>query len=50
MVHGPYGQFHIDVDGREVIDAGLVAALGLVPSNAAILEAVGNALEAPPPA
>jgi hypothetical protein len=43
-VHGPYGQFRIDVDGREVLDGGLVAALGVVPSNAKILETVRTAL------
>jgi hypothetical protein len=39
-VHGPYGQFRIDVDGREILDAGLPAVLGIIPSNASILEAV----------
>jgi hypothetical protein len=43
-VHGPYGQFRIDVDGREVLDAGVMAALGIVPSNATILETVRTAL------
>lgn len=43
-VHGPYGQFCIDVDGKEVLDAGILAALGVVPSNATILETVRKAL------
>jgi len=43
-VHGPYGQFRIDVDGHEVLDAGVMAALGVVPSNARILETVRSAL------
>ena len=43
-VHGSYGQFKIDVDGQEVVDAGLLAALGVVPSNATILEKVQAAL------
>ena len=43
-VHGPYGQFRIDVDGREALDAGVLAALGIVPSNATILETVRAAL------
>ena len=43
-VHGPYGQFRIDVDGREVLDGGPMAALGIVPSNASILATVRAAL------
>ena len=43
-IHGPYGQFRIDVDGREVLDAGVLAALGIVPPNATILESVRTAL------
>ena len=43
-VHGPYGQFRIDVDGHEVLDAGVLAALGVVPSNARILDTVRTAL------
>jgi hypothetical protein len=46
-VHGAYGQFRIDVDGREILDAGALAALGIVPSNAKILDAVRDALARP---
>ena len=40
LEHGAYGQFRILVDGREVLDAGAMAALGIVPSNDRILETV----------
>ena len=49
LVHGSYGQFKIDVDGREVLDAGAMAALGVVPTNSRILAVVSNALEARSP-
>ena len=45
LVHGPYGQFKIEVDGREVVDGGAAAALGIVPSNTKIVAVVGRALE-----
>ena len=45
LVHGPYGQFKIEVDGREVLDGGVMAALGILPSDSRILAVVGNALE-----
>ena len=48
LVHGPYGQFKILVDGREVVDAGLMAALGVVPSNEHIVDAVREALHKNP--
>jgi len=47
LVHGPYGQFKIDVDGLEVLDAGAMAALGIVPTNSRILAVVSKALEGP---
>ena len=48
LVHGAYGQFKIEVDGREVLDAGVMAALGIIPSNDAILAAVRAGLEKTP--
>ena len=45
LVHGPYGQFKIDVDGHEVLDAGAAVILGIVPPNSRILAVVGRALE-----
>ena len=45
LVHGPYGQFKIEVDGREVLDAGAMALLGVVPTNSRILAVVSHALE-----
>jgi len=48
LVHGAYGQFKIEVDGREVLDAGMMAALGIIPSNDSILAAVRRGLEQTP--
>ena len=47
LVHGAYGQFKIEVDGREVLDAGAAAALGIIPTNSRILAVVSRALENP---
>ena len=44
LVHGAYGQFRIELDGREVLDAGVMAALGILPSNERIVQAVREAL------
>jgi hypothetical protein len=44
MIHGNYGEFKVLVDGNVVSDAGLMAALGIVPSDESILSAVRNAL------
>lgn len=40
MVHGPYGQFHVLVDGQVVIDGGALAALGVLPSSRKIVDVV----------
>ena len=48
LVHGAYGQFKIAVDGREVIDGGIMTALGVVPSNERIVQAVREALQRTP--
>jgi len=40
MVHGRYGEFKVLVDGEVVVDAGALAALGIVPSNRKVLAAV----------
>lgn len=40
MVHGPYGQFRILVDGQTVIDGGSLAALGVLPSSRKIVDVV----------
>jgi hypothetical protein len=47
LEHGPYGQYKILVDDREVIDAGVMAALVIVPSNADLVDAVRKALANP---
>jgi hypothetical protein len=40
MVHGPYGQFQVLVEGETVIDGGALAALGVLPSSRKIVDAV----------
>jgi hypothetical protein len=40
MVHGPYGQFHVLVDGESVIDGGALAALGVLPSVRKVVDTV----------
>lgn len=44
MVHGRYGEFKVLVDGEAIVDAGALAALGVLPSGPKILEAVANKL------
>jgi hypothetical protein len=40
LVHGPYGNFKVVVDGETIVDAGAWAALGILPSSRKVLEAV----------
>jgi len=40
MVKGHYGEFKVLVDGESVIDAGALAALGILPSGKKVVEAV----------
>ena len=40
MVHGRYGEFKVLADDTVVIDAGPMAALGVLPSGRKIVEAV----------
>ena len=40
VVGGPYGQFIAEVDGDTVIAGGALAALGVLPSSRAVLDAV----------
>jgi hypothetical protein len=40
MVHGPYGQFQVLVEGETVIDGGTFAALGVLPSSRKVVDAV----------
>jgi hypothetical protein len=44
MIHGPYGEFKVLVNGEAVIDAGPLSAVGLVPSNKRVIEAVRSRL------
>ena len=38
VVGGPYGQFHILVDGALVFDAGRLASLGVLPSSKQVVD------------
>lgn len=40
MVRGGYGEFKVQVDGDPVVDAGAMAALGVLPSGRKVVEAV----------
>ena len=44
MVRGRYGEFKVLVDGETVVDAGALAALGVLPSGRKVLEAVRASL------
>jgi hypothetical protein len=40
MVRGHYGEFKVLVDGETIVDAGALAALGVLPSGRKVLDAV----------
>jgi hypothetical protein len=40
MVKGRYGEFKVLVDGQTVVDAGALAALGVLPSGRRVIDAV----------
>ena len=40
MVKGRYGEFKVLVDGEPVVDAGALAALGVLPSGRKVIDAV----------
>jgi hypothetical protein len=40
MVKGRYGEFKVLVDGHTVVDAGALAALGVLPSGRRVVDAV----------
>jgi len=44
MARGGYGEFKVLVDGRPVVDAGALAAVGVLPSGRKVVEAVRAAL------
>ena len=44
MVHGRYGEFKVLVDDQVVVDAGTMAALGVLPSGRKVVEAVRKQL------
>ena len=47
VVEGHYGELSVEVDGEEVIDAGALAFLGVLPSLRRIRDAVAARLDAP---
>lgn len=44
MVRGHYGEFKVLVDGEPIIDAGALAALGVLPSGRKVVDAVRDRL------
>jgi hypothetical protein len=46
MVRGHYGEFKVLVDGEPVIDAGVLAAFGVLPSGRKVVAAVRARLSA----
>ncbi len=44
MARGRYGEFKVLVDGYPVVDAGALAAVGVLPSGRKVVEAVRAAL------
>lgn len=44
MIHGRYGEFKVLVDDHVVVDAGALAALGVLPSGRKVVEAVRQQL------
>ena len=45
MVKGRYGEFKVLVDGQTVVDAGALAALGVLPSARRVVDAVKAKLD-----
>jgi hypothetical protein len=46
-VHGRYGEYKVLVDGREVVNGGSLAAMGILPAPRKTIAAVREALESP---
>lgn len=44
MIHGRYGEYKILVDDDVVIDAGAFSAIGIVPSDRKVVDAVRRRL------
>jgi hypothetical protein len=44
MIRGHYGEYKILVDGRTVIQAGLLSTMGILPSGRKVVETVRNKL------
>ena len=45
MIKGRYGEFKVLVDGQTVVDAGALAALGVLPSARRVVDAVKAKLD-----
>jgi len=48
MIHGRYGEYTVLVDGKPLVEGGLFARFGVLPSPKTIAARVGEALVAPP--
>jgi hypothetical protein len=44
MIKGMYGEFRVLVDDKTVVDAGALAALGVLPSSRKVIDAVRASL------
>ncbi len=44
MIRGRYGEFKVLVDGQTAIEGGALAALGVLPSGRAVVDAVKERL------
>ena len=44
MIRGHYGEYKILVDGRPVIQAGLLSTMGILPSGRKVVEVVRDRL------
>ena len=45
MIKGRYGEFKVLVDGQTVVDAGALAALGVLPPSRRVVDAVKAQLD-----
>jgi len=45
MIHGPYGVFEVLLNGEPVIGVGALSAIGILPSDKKILEAVRTRIQ-----
>ena len=48
MIHGAYGEYTVLVDGKPLIEGGLLARIGVLPSPKTVAARVGEALAVQP--